>query len=348
MTATPEQRRSLRKWLIVSALAVVATIAVGGGTRLTESGLSITVWEPVTGVIPPLGEAAWNEAFQSYLLIPEAQTVHSGITLAQFKGLFWWEWAHRLVARGVGLVIAIPFFWLWWRGRIPGPLLGRLALLPVLVAAQGALGWYMVASGLSDRTSVSPYRLVAHLSLALVIFAIAVWTAASLGDRTDSFNGQPERESRRWLLALTALAAVTILTGGFVAGLDAGRIYNEFPLMGGQLVPAGYGAVEGWRNPFENPVAAQFNHRLFAVLTAGVTWSIWLAAERRRWLSAVRRWLRLAAALAALQVALGIATLLLAVPVTLGVLHQLGAVALLTAMLLGAQAAMAVPARVNG
>jgi cytochrome c oxidase assembly protein subunit 15 len=348
MTATPEQRRSVRQWLIVTAIAVVATIAVGGGTRLTESGLSITVWEPVTGVIPPLGEAAWNEAFQSYLRIPEAQTVHAGITLSQFKGLFWWEWAHRFVARGAGLVIAVPFFWLWWRGRIPRPLLGRLALLPVLVAAQGALGWYMVTSGLSDRTSVSPYRLVAHLGLALVIFAIAVWTAASLGDRADGSGGQPDREARRWLLSLTALVAVTILTGGFVAGLDAGRIYNEFPLMGGQLVPLGYGAVEGWRNMFENPVAAQFHHRVLAVVTAAVTWSIWLFAERRRWLPTVLRWLRLAAGLAALQTALGIATLLLAVPVTLGVLHQLGAVAVLTAMLLGAQAAMTVPARVNG
>jgi cytochrome c oxidase assembly protein subunit 15 len=195
--------------------------------------------------------------------------------------------------------------------------------------------------------TTDPYRLVAHLSLALVIFAIAVWTAASLGDRPDSTGGRPAREARQWLLALTALVAVTILTGGFVAGLDAGRIYNEFPLMGGQLVPAGYAAVEGWRNLFENPIAAQFNHRVLAVLTAVVTWSTWLVAEQRRWLSAIRRWLRLAAGLTALQVALGIATLLLAVPVTLGVLHQLGAVAVLTAMLLGAQAAMTVPARVS-
>lgn len=323
---------------------MVATIAVGGGTRLTESGLSITVWEPVTGVVPPMSDAAWEAAFQRYLLIPEAQTVHTGITLAEFKGLFWWEWAHRFVARGVGLVIALPFFWLWWRGRIPRPLVPRLALLPVLVAAQGALGWYMVQSGLSVRTSVSPYRLVAHLALALIIFAIAVWTAASLAPGA-SGREETNPASRSVLLALTALTILTIVSGGFVAGLDAGRIFNEFPLMGGQVVPTGYGAVDGWRNAFENPVAAQFHHRILAIGTALVTWATWWHAERRDWFATGRRWIRYAAAMAAIQVALGIGTLLLAVPVSLGVAHQLGAVALLTTLLLALQASSATAAR---
>jgi cytochrome c oxidase assembly protein subunit 15 len=341
---TRHPHRPVRTWLLVTALAVVATIAVGGGTRLTESGLSITVWEPVTGVVPPMSDAAWEAAFQSYLRIPESQTVHTGITLAEFKGLFWWEWAHRFVARGVGLVIALPFFWLWWRGRIPRPLVPRLALLPVLVAAQGALGWYMVQSGLSVRTSVSPYRLVAHLVLALIIFAIAVWTAASLGPGT-SRREETNPASRSVLLALTALTTLTIVSGGFVAGLDAGRIFNEFPLMGGQLVPAGYGAVDGWRNTFENPIAAQFHHRILAMGTALVTWAAWWHAERREWFAGGRRWIRFAAAMAAIQVALGIGTLLLAVPVSLGVAHQLGAVALLTTLLLALQAASATAAR---
>jgi cytochrome c oxidase assembly protein subunit 15 len=342
VTLIPHDHRSLRAWLIVTAVAVVATIAVGGGTRLTESGLSITVWEPVTGVVPPLGEAAWNEAFRRYLQIPEAQTVHAGITLEQFKGLFWWEWAHRFVARGVGLVIALPFFWLWWRGRIPRALLPRLALLPGLVAAQGALGWYMVQSGLSVRTSVSPYRLVAHLGLALAIFAIAVWTASALAPRPEAQRDTPgRRDASRWLLVLVSLVLVTIVSGGFVAGLDAGRIFNEFPLMGGRVIPAGYGAVDGWRNPFENPIAAQFNHRLLAVITALATWAAWWSGERLAWPAAARRWLRVAAALAVVQLALGISTLLLAVPVSLGVAHQLGAVALLAVLLIGTQSSAA-------
>ena len=158
-----------------------ATIAIGGATRLTESGLSITEWKPVTGVVPPMSTAAWQAAYDQYLQIPEARTVHAGITLPQFKALYWWEWAHRLAGRVVGLVVALPFLFFWRRGWIPRSIFPRMLSLPLLVGAQGALGWYMVRSGLSERTSVSPYRLVAHLSLALLIFAIAVWTAGALG-----------------------------------------------------------------------------------------------------------------------------------------------------------------------
>lgn len=329
MTVNPPGLQSVRRWLVVTALAVVATIAVGGGTRLTESGLSITEWKPVTGVVPPLTDAAWQEAFAAYQQIPESQTVHAGITLSEFKGLFWWEWAHRFVARGVGLVIALPFFWLWWRRRIPRQLFNQLALLPVLVAAQGALGWYMVQSGLSVRTSVSPYRLVAHLSLALVIFVIAVWTAAGLGRAAQA------AQRPRGVMLLLVLVGITILSGGFVAGLDAGRIFNEFPLMGGQVIPPGYGAIDGWRNLFENPVAAQFHHRVLAVTTALAIVAAWAVAERRP--SPEVKWLRAAAGVALLQVTLGIATLLAAVPVSLGVAHQLVAVGLLTTLLLAAR-----------
>lgn len=319
--------RAVRRWLLATVLAVTATIGVGGGTRLTESGLSITEWKPVTGVLPPWGAAGWEEAYQRYLLIPEAQTVHAGITLPQFKALFWWEWAHRLVARLAGLVIAAPFFLLWWRGRIRRPHLPRLALLPALVAAQGGLGWYMVTSGLEVRTSVSPYRLVAHLAMALLILAIALQVAVRLG-RTEP----PPAGARRIAGPLAALAVVTMLSGGFVAGLDAGRIFNEFPLMGGRVVPLGYWAMDGWRNLFENPIAAQFNHRLLALATALCVWWAWLRAERS-WPAGARRGMRVAAAVAVVQVGLGIATLLLAVPVSLGVAHQLGAVALFATLL---------------
>lgn len=327
--------RSVRRWLIVTALSVVMTLVVGGATRLTESGLSITEWKPVTGVIPPLNDSDWEASYQQYLLIPEAQTVHAGITLSQFKALYWWEWAHRLAGRVVGLVVLVPFLWFWFRGRIRRDLLFRLASLPVLVGAQGALGWYMVASGLSERTSVSPYRLVAHLSLALLIYAIAVWTAASLRGQDAIRVSSRERHT---LLALTAGVCVVIISGGFVAGLDAGRIFNEFPLMGGQLVPEGYGAKPGIRNWFENPIAAQFNHRLLAILLALAVIVTWIVSERRG-SQGVRRSMRLGAAVTLVQVALGIATLLSGAPVGYAMLHQLGAVVLLTVLLLSVTSA---------
>jgi cytochrome c oxidase assembly protein subunit 15 len=323
--------RILRTWLIATAISVVVTLVVGGATRLTESGLSITEWKPVTGVLPPISADSWQQAYQRYQQIPEAQTVHAGITMSQFKALYWWEWAHRLAGRVVGLVVLIPFLWFWRRGTIRRELFPRLVLLPILVGAQGALGWYMVSSGLAERTSVSPYRLVAHLSLALLIFAIAVWTAVELGRSEES--GEPaSRGVRRMLLALTVATVLTIMSGGFVAGLDAGRIFNEFPLMGGEVVPAGYNARTGIRNWFENPIAAQFNHRWLAILLAVSIWVVWIVAERR-WPPHGRRWVRLAALAVLVQAALGITTLLLGAPVLVAMLHQLGAVGLLTVLL---------------
>ena len=322
--------RALRLWLIATAISVVVTLVVGGATRLTESGLSITEWKPVAGVFPPMSSDAWEEAYRQYKQIPEAQTVHAGITLTQFKALYWWEWAHRIAGRLVGLVVLIPFLWFWRRGVIRRELFPRLASLPLLVGAQGALGWYMVSSGLAERTSVSPYRLVAHLSLALLIFAIAVWTIAELG--RSGHRDDASRSVRQTLRALTAAVVLTIVSGGFVAGLDAGRIFNEFPLMGGEVIPAGYSSGTGVRNWFENPIAAQFNHRLLAVLLALSIWIVWIVAERR-WTSNNRRWMRLAAIVALLQAALGVTTLLLGAPVLVAMLHQLGAVALLTIFL---------------
>ena len=323
--------RTLRGWLVATALSVVATIAIGGATRLTESGLSITEWKPVTGVLPPLSAGAWQDAYEQYLAIPEARTVHAGITLSQFRALYWWEWAHRLAGRLVGVVVLVPFIWYWRRGYISPRLFPRLLSLPILVGAQGALGWYMVSSGLVERTSVSPYRLVAHLSLALLIYGIAVWTAASLG--RDAEKVRAPGDVRRTIIALTAAVVVTMMSGGFVAGLDAGKIFNEFPLMGGQVIPAGYGGVGGIRNWFENPIAAQFNHRVIAMLLAVAIWMTWLWSERR-WAANLRRWMRLAAIVALLQFSLGITTLLLATPVSVAVAHQLGAVALLSVLLL--------------
>ncbi len=284
----------VRRWLLVSAAAVVLAVAIGGITRLTESGLSITEWRPVSGILPPMSAADWNAAYAGYLAIPEAQTVHRGITLSQFQALFWWEWVHRLLARLVGLVLAVPYFVLLAQGHVRRSHRGRLLLLPVLTAAQGALGWYMVKSGLEVRTDVSPYRLTAHLGMALIIYLVCIWTALGLGTRTVSPQRTPP-SVRRWIWAGLTLTIVTLLSGGFVAGLDAGKIFNTFPLMGGHVVPPGYVLPNArWRNPFENPIAAQFHHRVLALTTA---------------------------------------TLLLSVPIVVGVLHQVTALAVLTAML---------------
>lgn len=329
--------RAVVRWLIASALAVALAVAVGGITRLTESGLSITQWKPVSGVLPPLTADAWADAYQRYLAIPEAQTVHRGITLSGFKNLFWWEWAHRMLARVVGLVLAVPFFVLLMRRRIHPRLRLRLMNLPLLAALQGAMGWYMVQSGLAGRTNVSPYRLVAHLAVALVIFGIAVWTAAELrrssAAQERSVTARKPRAAVALAFTVASLAFVTILSGGFVAGLDAGKVFNTFPLMEGELIPTGYGAIGTWRNAFENPIAAQLHHRLLAILTAALVWCGWFLAMLRSWPVNVRRGLALASAVAVVQVALGVGTLLLAVPVFMAVLHQLTGLALFGVLL---------------
>jgi cytochrome c oxidase assembly protein subunit 15 len=334
------QNRTTIRWLVASAVCVILTLVVGGATRLTESGLSITEWKPVTGVLPPLGDAEWNDAYARYLQIPEAQTVHRGITLPEFQVLFWWEWAHRLSARLAGLVIAIPYFLLLATRRLPRGLEWRLLLLPVLTALQGALGWYMVTSGLSDRTDVSQYRLVAHLGLALVIYVIAVWTAMTLAP-----NDTPaDSRSARRAVTLSWLVFLTLLSGGFVAGLDAGHIYNTFPRMGQGLAPPEYLQLSpAWRNLFENPAAVQFNHRLLAILTLAATAWMWSAARRTVRDARQRLAWHLVAVIAVLQVALGITTLLLLVPIPIAALHQLGAVALLTSTLWAAALARSRP-----
>jgi len=329
----------------VSAGAVVLAVAIGGITRLTESGLSITEWRPVSGILPPTTSAEWERVYNGYLAIPEAQTVHVGITMHQFKALFWWEWVHRILARVVGLVLAVPYLVLLAGGHIRKSLRGRLALLPVLAAAQGVLGWYMVKSGLEVRTDVSPYRLTAHLGVALIIYVVCIWTAMDLSPRrVENIPAQPSLQ--RGLLFGLTLTLVTVLSGGFVAGLDAGKILNSFPLMGGQVVPPGYFTDGlGWRNAFENPIAAQFHHRVLALTTA--THLLVLAARARRAVvsARVQQAIRAAGLIVVVQVVLGITTLLMSVPVTIGVLHQVTALAVLTAMLVAVHRAQRVPTR---
>jgi cytochrome c oxidase assembly protein subunit 15 len=337
----PARRRAVGRWLTVWAVMVLLTVVIGGVTRLTESGLSITEWAPVTGIVPPLSEADWNEAFARYQEIPEYEQLNRGMTLAEFKLIFVWEYVHRLWARLVGLALVLPLAVFLIRGGLGRPLVHRLLILLVLTGAQGALGWFMVQSGLSERTDVSQYRLAAHLALALIIYVITVWTTADLllAGRGDvglraAFE-EDVRQLTRFAWIIVALVFATAVAGAFVAGLEAGKTFNTFPLMGGRIVPRGYLAFSPWwDNLFENVATVQFNHRLLGVLTLVASGLMWWRGRWARIVGQSRRLLDLLATIAALQVALGVATLLLVVPVWLAALHQAGAVLLLTAALL--------------
>lgn len=308
--------------------AVFLTVSVGGITRLTESGLSITEWKPVSGVLPPMNEADWQRALELFQQIPQAQTTHAGITMGEFKFIYWWEWFHRLVARGVGLVFAIPFLWFWAKGMLPRGLWLRLAWLPFLTLCQGFLGWYMVQSGLAERTEVSAVRLAAHLTLALAILAVALWTHEDLRPRPAI--AAASRGWRRVSVLTVSLLLLTVIAGAFVAGLRAGKSYNTFPLMAGELIPTGYASITGFfANATQNPIAAQFHHRWLAVGVA--LFIVGLAVRGARMLDGEARAMLLSVRNGVLvQTGLGIATLLLAVPVWLGALHQFVGVLLLS------------------
>jgi cytochrome c oxidase assembly protein subunit 15 len=340
------ERKTIGRWLAFFAATVFVLVLVGGGTRLTESGLSITEWKPVSGVIPPMSDAAWNTEFEAYKKIPQYAQMNAGMNLDQFKTIYWWEFAHRFLARLVGLVFAIPFFWFLAKKRIPRELMPRLVTIGVMIIAQAALGWYMVASGLTERVNVSQYRLAAHLSLALLLYLIAVWTAdALINGKTESSVGDgrlaENSGQRRRLASLLALASLTVLSGAFVAGLRAGHIYNQFPMMGAGLIPAEYGQLSPWiRNWFENGAAAQFNHRFLATATALSVLMYWIRFGRKAE-GALRNRIALAAGSVGVQFVLGIIVLLLAVPVAVGVAHQAGALLVLTTLTLALREASA-------
>ena len=330
-------RRNIGLWLAGWSVMLFLTVLIGGITRLTDSGLSITEWKPVTGIVPPLSSQAWAAEFQRYQQIPEYREVYPDMTVDGFKGIYLWEYGHRLWARLVGLCFAIPFVVLLARGRLAPGLRRRLLILLLLTGAQGAMGWYMVKSGLAVRTDVSQYRLAAHLALALTIYVVTVWTAAELLAGPPPAPGPPV--IRKAAVALTGFAFVTAVSGAFVAGLDAGKAYNTFPLMGGRLVPRGYGQLDPWyRNLFENVAAVQFDHRLLGTGLLLFALTLWTVARRHNLPPRARRFASVLPIAAAAQVVLGIATLLLAVPVGIAVTHQGGAVVLLTTALLLAQA----------
>ena len=310
----------VRGWLLAVAFLIFCMVIVGGATRLTDSGLSITEWQPLLGAIPPFTEVQWLEALDKYRQIPEYQLVNKGMSLEAFKFIYWWEWSHRFLGRLIGLAFALPLAYFLATGSLSVKTAIRCLLLLVLGGLQGALGWYMVSSGLVDRVDVSQYRLAAHLTLATVIFAAVVWVAFGLGTNRHA----PEDGGDRTALVIVLLIILQVAAGGFVAGLDAGMGYNTWPLMDGQLVPAGlFVAQPWWRNVFENAMTVQFNHRILAyVIAVLITAYAYIVQSRSAGL--------LFAALV-LQMVVGIWTLLWQVPLWLGLAHQGGAMLLLLA-----------------
>jgi cytochrome c oxidase assembly protein subunit 15 len=310
-------------------------VVVGGVTRLTHSGLSIVEWRPLIGAVPPLSEAQWMKTFGEYQLTPEYRKVNQGMSLAAFKSIFWWEYFHRLLGRTIGFVFLLPLLWFWWHGRIDRPLALKLAGIFVLGGLQGAMGWYMVKSGLVDDPRVSQYRLTAHLAIALAIYAAMLWTALDLLYRGAGAVGARQPRLRRFSWIITAMVIYMVLTGGFVAGTHAGLAYNTFPLMNGHWVPPEIFMLRPWTlNFFNNMATVQFDHRLGAWLLALLVPWFWLKASRATLTPRARLTSNLLLAMLALQITLGIATLLLVVPVPLAAAHQAGAVLLLTAALL--------------
>jgi cytochrome c oxidase assembly protein subunit 15 len=340
--ASDRSTRAIAWWLILVAIMIFAMVVLGGMTRLTESGLSITEWQPITGVLPPLSDADWHELFAKYRESPQFRQQFPDLTLAGFKSIFWLEYLHRLWGRLIGVAFLVPFLWFWLRGRIPKPLAAPLLGLFALGALQGVLGWAMVASGLVDRPSVSHYRLAGHLALAMLIYVGLLWT--SLGLLQPRAEIALDRGGRQWLRASLVLLALTILAGALVAGLRAGLIYNTFPLMGEALFPGDYWIPDlGLLSLFESRAAVQLNHR---VLASATLLSVGYLAWRLRRAPARAPALALLAAVV-LQYGLGIATVLRfgqAPPpateaVALGTLHQAGAMILVTAAVWLAHAA---------
>ena len=315
-------------WLFAVAALVLAMVVVGGATRLTDSGLSITQWKPVTGALPPLSQADWQAEFARYRDIPQYRLVNPHMSLDQFKIIYWWEWSHRLLGRLLGVAFALPLIWFGLRREIPRRLLWRLGGLRVLGGLQGAVGWWMVASGLSDRVSVAPERLMIHLGLAFALLGALVWTAL------DAWAGWarqtlPSPWGRR-AVGLLALIYLQILLGALVAGNHAGLVYNDWPLFNGALVPDDYAAGGLWATLAHSQGAVQMHHRLVAYLLVVVALAVGVGAGRSRYLSEEVKLLAAGVALLVLvQAALGIATLMASVPISLGIAHQLTAALLL-------------------
>lgn len=329
----PASQRPIAFWLFVCCGMVFVMALLGAITRLTGSGLSITDWNPIMGTLPPLNADAWSKAFQSYQAIPQYQVLNHGMTLEEFKGIFFWEWLHRLWGRLIGLVFALPLIGFVIRRRIDRTLGLKLVGIFAIGGLQGFIGWFMVQSGLEVRTSVSPYRLALHLFFALLVYVLMLWVGLGL------LNTKPKKAKINHTLlylgwSVLGLLAVTMIWGAFVAGLHAGEAYNTWPLMEGEVVPeAAWTLQPAWINAFENLALVQFIHRWLGPLTMLAIFG-WIA---QRWKSANTRdkiALKVLGVMAFVQVALGLSTLLSHVELILAVSHQAGAIALLTLLLI--------------
>ena len=329
----PHHDRQLALWLLACAVVIYGMILLGGVTRLTESGLSMVEWRPIMGILPPVGEAAWLEVFEKYRQFPEYQKINAGMSLDEFKVIFMYEYLHRVLGRLIGLFFFVPLVVFALRGVIRPGLMPKLLLLFVLGGCQGLLGWYMVQSGLVDRPSVSQYRLTAHLGLAVALYAAIVWQVLDLWPRRTAAAAVPS-SLVPWAFALLGLIYVMILSGGLVAGTDAGYSYPTWPKMGPGFVPPGlYATSPGWLAAFEDVTTIQFNHRLFAY---GLFFLVGAFSLRLLLGEGGRTQRYLGAALLAvllLQLTLGISTLLSRVAVPVAAAHQGGAILLLTVML---------------
>ena len=337
MTAKPAHdgaTPAIRLWLYVVAALVLAMVLVGGATRLTESGLSITEWRPVMGVLPPMSAAQWQAEFQKYQAIPQYRALNQGMSLDAFQSIYWWEWTHRFIGRLIGVVFLVPFLWFLWRGSLGPGLRGRLWLIFGLGGLQGAVGWWMVASGLADRVEVSQYRLATHLVLACVIYVAIIWTAQRLDERPAVPMPVPmPSRIRANAIGLLVLVLAQIYLGALVAGLRAGYIYNTWPLIDGTVVPSSahlFFDSPLWRNFFENALTVQFDHRMLAytILLGALLHALDVARTAKQgWVLTSAIVLVVAVTL---QAGLGIATLLLRVPITLALMHQAMAMLVLT------------------
>ena len=331
--------RAVAWWLLVCCALTFAMVVIGGITRLTHSGLSITEWQPIVGTLPPLDEASWSEAFAKYQTTPEYQQVNRGMSLEAFKRIFWWEYFHRLLGRAIGIVFLAPFVWFLARRRIPPGYAPRLFGIFLLGGLQGAMGWYMVQSGLVDDPRVSQLRLTAHLGLAMVIFSAMLLTALSLLD-SERVRAARSPSLARFAKALLFVVFLMVLSGALVAGIRAGFAYNSFPLMNGHLVPPEILMITPWYlNLWNNMATVQFDHRLIALVLALLVALFWWRVQAA---PSVSRRARIGAhvllGLLAVQIALGIATLLLVVPLPLAAAHQAGAVLVFAATLHAAHA----------
>ncbi len=355
MRPAPPAARAVGLWLWCVAGLVFAMVLVGGATRVTESGLSITEWKPVTGVVPPLSEADWQAEFARYKTIPQYERLNRGMSLGAFKAIYWWEWAHRVLGRLIGVVFALPFLWFWWRRAIDRRLGGALAGIFVLGAVQGAVGWWMVASGLTERVNVSQYRLAFHLTLACIIYAVLAWTAdrARSCSRHDAWAGAAAQSSApplparlRWSAGtLLGLVIVQIYLGALVAGLRAGLIYNTWPLIDGSFIPSAANLLfdqPWWRNFFENTLTVQFDHRMLAYGLCMLALAHAVDAHRSGNDHVATGAAFVVVAVLA-QAGIGIVTLVSTVPLHLALLHQAMALVVLTAATLHAARALSLP-----